>query len=171
VVPLVAAAAFASALAAGAATPESARGTYRVEASVRTSVPLLRTLELRGDVLLRPGEGPRAVQARLASQGHACELAGTLDDDGTLAFARGQRCTIELDDPGARGRVGATLRSGKGRVEDGRLSLQLEVALAGTVRVATGGIPGLAAETAVPVDGDASVRAQGRRDNSRSAGP
>jgi hypothetical protein len=171
VLPLAAAAAFAAALAAGAVTPEGARGTYRVEASARTSVPLLGTLDLRGDVVLRPGDGPRAVLARLASQGHACELAGTLAEDGSLAFAKGQRCPIVLDDPGARGRVEATLRSGKGRVEDGRLALQLEVALAGTVRVATGGVPGLPAEATVPVDGNASVRAEGRRDNSRAAGP
>jgi hypothetical protein len=171
VLPLLLASALASALAAGAATPESVRGIYRVEASARTSVLLLRALELRGDVVLRPGERPGAVLARLAAQGHACELAGTLAEDGSLAFARGQRCSIVLDDPGARGRVEATLRSGKGRVEDGRLALQLEVALAGTVRIATAGVPGLASETAVPVDGDASVRVEGRRDNSRGAGP
>jgi hypothetical protein len=161
------------ALAAGAQTPESARGTYRVDATVRANVPLLRSLELRGDVVLRPaeGRGPRAVQARLAAQGHACDLAGTLSGDGALAFPRGQRCTIDLDDPGVRGRVEATLRSGEGRIEDGRLALRLEVALAGAVRISTGGVPGLPAEAAVPVNGDASVRADGRRDNSRAAGP
>jgi hypothetical protein len=168
VLPLLLALAFS----AGAATPESARGTYRVEATVRLSgVPILQTLQLRGDVVLRPAEGPRAVQARLSAQGHVCELAGAIAEDGTLSFARGQRCTIALDDPGARGRVEATLRSGEGRADDGRLALRLEVAVAGTVRVATGGVPGLPAEAALPIDGDASVRAEGRRDNSRAAGP
>ena len=160
------------ALGLAASTPESARGTYRVQATVRTSgVPLLRNLDLRGDVVLKPGDGPRAVRARLAAQGHACELAGTLSEAGRLAFAGGQRCTIALDDPGARGQVRATLRSGDGRVEDGRVALQLEMRLAGTVRVATGGVPGLAAETALPVDGDATLRAEGPRDNSRAAEP
>ncbi|HEY6001785.1 MAG TPA: hypothetical protein VIV57_02845 [Anaeromyxobacter sp.] len=160
------------AIALGAATPEAARGTYRVEATVRTAgVPLLRTLELRGDVVLRPGDGPGAVRARLAARGHACELVGTIAENGALAFGRGQRCSIALDDPGVRGRVEATLRSGEGRVDDGRIALRLEVGLAGTVRIPTGGVPGLGGEAALPVDGDASVRAEGRRDNSRGAGP
>ncbi|HEY6098085.1 MAG TPA: hypothetical protein VIW03_01555 [Anaeromyxobacter sp.] len=163
---------FLLAFALGAASTEGVRGTYRVQARARISgVPLLRTLDLPGDVVLRPGGGPRAVQARLAARGHTCELAGTLADDGTLAFARGQRCPIALDDAGARGRVEATLRSGEGRVEEGRIALELELELAGKVRVATGGVPGLSAETAVPVDGGASVRAEGRRDNSRAAEP
>ncbi len=158
------------AFAVGAATPGAALGTYRVQASARISgVPLLGTLELRGDVSLRPGDGPRGVKARLASRGHACELAGTLAEDGALAFADGQRCRIALDDPGVRGEVTATLRSGRGRVVDGRITLALELGLAGKVRVATGVLPGLAAETVVPVDGAASVRAEGRRDNSRAA--
>lgn len=158
------------ALAALAAAPGAALGTYRVQASARlSSVPLLDALELRGDVVFRPGDGPRGVRARLASQGHACELAGTVAQDGTLAFPGGQRCRILLDDPGARGEVLATLRSGQGRVADGRLVLQLELRLEGRVRVATGGLPGLPAQAVVPVDGGASVRAEGRRDNSRAA--
>lgn len=160
------------ALALGGMTPDGVRGTYRVQATVRIAgVPLLRSMDLRGDLVLRPGDGPRAVRARLAAQGHACELAGTLAEDGTLAFVRGQRCRIELDDPGARGRVEATLRSGRGRVEDGRIALDLEAALAGSVRVPTARLPGLAPETAIPIDGDASVVAEGRRDNSRAAEP
>lgn len=155
-----------------AATPDEARGTYRVQASARMAgVPLVRSLELRGDVVLRPGEGPRAVQARLAARGYACELTGTLRDDGALTFARGQRCSIALDDPGTRGQVEATLRSGKGRVEDGRIALDLELGLAGEVRVATGRVPGLAPETKLPVNGEASIRAEGWRDNSRAAEP
>lgn len=159
------------ALAAAAdASPSDVRGTYRVEATVRSSgVPLLRTLELRGDVLLRPGEDPGAVSARLASRGQSCELAATLRDGEALRFEPGQRCRIALDDPGVRGDVLATLRAGRGRVADGRLTLELELELAGEVRIATGRVPGLAAETAVPVDGDATILAEGRRDNSRAA--
>lgn len=146
-----------------------AAGTYRVLATVRvTGVALVRSLELRGDVVLRPGDRPRAVRARLATQGHACELAGSLAEPGRVILAAGQRCTIPLDDPGLRGDVVATLRSGEARVADGRLVLTLEAGLAGSVRVSAG-IPGLAREAAVPIDGTASVRAEGARDNSRAA--
>ena len=158
------------AVALGVPGTDAAAGTYRVQATARLSgVPLLRTLALRGDVVLRPGGGPRAVSARLAARGHACELAGTLAEDGTLAFRPAQRCAIALDDPGARGRVEATLRSGRGRLRNGRIALELELGLEGAVRVATGGVPGVAAETVVPVDGEASVHAEGARDNSRAA--
>lgn len=155
-------------LAGSGANP--ALGTYRVDATARVSgVPLLRTLELRGDVVLRPGDGPRAIRAHLAARGHACEVDGTIADDGTFAFERGKRCLIALDDPGVRGEVDATLRSGRGRVRDGRITLDLELGLAGTVRIATGSVPGLAKETPVPVNGEASVHAEGARDNSRAA--
>ncbi len=155
------------ALALGA---DPALGTYRVEATARlTGVPLLGRLELRGDVVLRPaGDAPR-VRAHLAARGHACDVDGTLAADGTLELVPGPRCPIVLDDPGARGRVEATLRSGNGRVREGRIALDLELDLAGTVRLPTGGLPGMPAETAVPVDGGASVRAEGGRDNSRAA--
>lgn len=144
--------------------------TYRVLASVRLSgVPLVPSLDLRGDVVLRPGEGPGAVRAHLAARGYACELTGTLTPDERLAFPAGQRCTLALADPGLRGDVEATLRSGEGRLEDGRIVLVLELELAGSVHVATGRVPGLARETQVPVDGTASVRASGARDNSRAA--
>jgi hypothetical protein len=164
----VLAALLALSLAGSGANP--ALGTYRVDADVRVSgVPLLRSFELRGDVVLRPGDGPRVIRARLAARGHACEVDGTLADDGALAFERGQRCLIALDDPGVRGDVEATLRAGRGRVRDGRIALDLELGLAGTVRVATGSVPGLAKETPVPVNGEASIHAGGGRDNSRAA--
>ena len=163
------------ALAVGATPAGAALGTYRVRADTRlTGVPLVSTLELRGDAVLRAGDGPRGVRARLASRGQACELAGTLAPDGKLAFAGGQRCRIRLDDPGVRGEVLATLRSGQGRVEGDRLVLALELGVAGKVRVAAGGLaglPGLGSEAVMPVDGAASVRAEGSRDHSRGADP
>lgn len=154
------------------ATADDRAGTYRVQATARVSgVPLVRSLELRGDVVLRPGEGPRAVRARLGARGHACELSGTLAEPGRLVLAAGQRCPIQVDDPGVRGDVEATLRSGEARLADGHIVLSLEVALAGSVRVTTGLLPGLAREAVVPIDGSASVRGEGDRDNSRAADP
>lgn len=153
-----------------AAADDGVLGTYRVQATARLSgVPLLRSLELRGDVVLRPAERPGAVRVRLAARGHACELAGTLAEPGRLVLAAGQRCPIVLDDPGVRGQVEATLRSGGARVANGHLVLSLELGLAGSVRLSTGLVPGLGREAVVPVDGSASVRGEGDRDNSRAA--
>jgi hypothetical protein len=163
VLPLLAA----LSLAAVPAVPEGVLGTYRVQATLRApDVPYASKVDLRGDVVLRAGDGPRAVRARLAANGKACELAGTLAQDGALAFADGQTCAIPLDDPLATGRVDATLRSGVGRVADGRVTLELELALAGMVHVGSGR---LARETLVPIGGKASVSAEGTRDNSRAA--
>lgn len=154
-----------------AATDDGGLGTYRVQATARVAgVPLVRSLDLRGDVVLRPGDRPLAVRELLGARGHSCELAGTLTEPGRLVLAPGQRCRIALDDPGVRGAVEATLRSGEARLSDGRIVLLLEVGLAGSVRLSTGVPPGLARETVVvPVDGSASVRAEGDRDNSRAA--
>ncbi len=151
---------------------DGALGTYRVQGTARISgVPLVDSLELRADVVLRRGDRPGAVRARVAARGHACELAGTLAGPGRLVLAGGQRCPIALDDPGIRGDVEATLRSGEARLADGRIVLVLDVALGGTVRLSTGILPGLARETVVPIDGTASLRGKGARDNSRAAEP
>jgi hypothetical protein len=150
------------------AAPDDATGTYRVQATARVSgVPLVRSLDLRGDVVLRAGERPGLVRVRLAARDHACDLAGRLAEPGRVVLAPGQRCPILLDDPGLRGDVEATLRSGEARLADGRIVLSLELGLAGSVRTAL--VPGLAREAVVPVDGSASVRGEGDRDNSRAA--
>jgi hypothetical protein len=163
-------------MAAGAtpATADPVRGTYRARADVRLAgVPLVSALELRGDVVLRPAGRPGALTARLAARGSACELAGQAEGGGGFALTGGQRCTIVLVDPDAKGRVEATLVAGRGTVTaDGRLTLVLELALAGAVRVASGtALPGIPAEVDVPVNGRASVAAEGTRDNSRAAEP
>ncbi len=160
-------------------TPESARGVYRMAGSARvTASPLPgERMELRADAVLRPGDGPRRISARLAAQGHTCELAGRLAPDGTLAFDEGQRCLLDLDDPGARGHVEGRLRSGSGRLAGRDLSLDLAFDLSGTVSVSAGGlrVPGLGEvppswTPPTPVRGDARATASGTRDDSRAAG-
>ncbi len=164
--------ALAAVLAAPPVAAQAVAGTYRVRATVRMpSVPVLGTVELRGDVVLRPGGNPGAVSARLAARGHACTLEGRAREGGAITFAPGQACTIALDDPGVRGRVEAVLRGARVRVDAaGRITLALELELSGAVRVATGleGIPGLAGEAEVPVSGPATVDGAGDRDNSRA---
>jgi hypothetical protein len=151
------------------AAADDGTGTYRVQATARLSgVPLLRSLELRGDVVLRAGERRGLVRVHLAARDQACDLAGSLAEPGRVVLAPGQRCPIQLDDPGVRGEVEATLRSGEARLADGRIVLSLELGLAGSLRTSLL-VPGLGRGAVVPVDGAASVRGEGDRDNSRAA--
>jgi hypothetical protein len=177
---LLAAAPARQAGAAPGATPESARGAYRMAVTARVNAPPLpgQDVEVRADAVLRPDVGPRRIRARLAAQGHACELAGRLDPGGTLAFDAGQRCPLDLDGPGARGRVEARLRSGSGKLTGRELSLDLAFDVDGTVSLSTGGVsvPGLGIEVpptwtpATRVKGEARATAAGTRDDSRAAG-
>lgn len=162
-------------------SPEAARGTYRLRGSARVDAgPVLsRSVEARADAVLRPGERPRAVRARLASQGHVCELAATLEEGGALAFEAGQRCAFDLRDPEARGHVEARLRSGRGTVRGGRLALDLSWDLSGAVSVQTARQVEVLGRTVelpaawtpeLPVRGEARIVAEGERDESRGAG-
>lgn len=152
-------------------------GTYRMRGSARVDAvaPLGRSIEARGDAIVRAaGAGLRV---RLASQGRACELVASRGADGGLAFAPGQRCAFDLDDADARGHVEARLRAGSGRLRDRHLSLELAFELSGAVALRTvgqGQVLGIEIPAAwtpeLPVDGTASVRAEGDRDESRAAG-
>lgn len=180
---LVAAGALAlSSTAAAEPTPATAiRGTYRLSGTARVDAgPVLsREMEARADAVLSPGRGARAVRARLLAEGHACELSATLGEGGALAFEPGQRCVFEVQDPEARGRVEARLRSGKGRCAGGKLALDLAFELSGTLalrtaqRVEVMGSPvelPAAWTPDLPVRGEARTVAQGKRDDSRAAG-
>ena len=166
----------------GATPAEAARGTYRLRGTVRVEAgpALSRTVEGRADAILRPSGGPRALRARLASQGHACELDGTVEPGGAVVFAAGQRCAIDLDDEGARGHVDARLRAGRGALRGGRLSLDLTFELSGAVSLRTGRrieVLGRTVEVPdasmpeVPVSGTAHAVAEGDLDHSRGAEP
>jgi hypothetical protein len=146
-------------------------GAARVDAAS----PLGRSIEARGDVVVRRSAGG-TLRFRLASMGQACELAASRADDGTLAFEGGQRCAFDLADPDARGHVEARLRAGGGRLRDRHLSLDLAFDTSGAVALRT--VPGvqmLGVEVSstwtpeISVNGGASVRAEGDRDESRAA--
>lgn len=166
--------------AAASSSPEAARGAYRMVGTARVSASPLPTQshELRADAVLRPGQGPRGIRARLAAQGHACELSGRLEPTGAIAFDPGQRCQVDLDGPEARGRVEARLRAGTGQLTGRALSLDLDWEVSGTLSLSTGGVrvPGLGLEVpatwtpATPVRGEARAVATGTRDDSRAAG-
>jgi len=170
-----------AALAAAAAAPSGERidGTYRLSGTTRidAGAALSQEIETRADAVLRAGP-QSAVRARLAAQGHACELAATIGEGGALAFEAGQRCVLDLRDPEASGHVEARLRAGRGRLRDRRLSLDLTWDLSGAVSLRTaqrvqvlGKDVELPAAWApeIPVRGEAHARAEGDRDDSRAA--
>jgi hypothetical protein len=172
------------ALAAGAslalaAVPgdDGVAGTYRLRGTARVdaAAPLGRNIESRGDAVVRAAAAG-AVRLRLVSLGHACELAASRAADGALAFAAGQRCAFDLDDPDARGHVEARLRAGSGRLRDRHLSLDLAFDLSGAVAIRTVErvqVLGMEIPSSwtpdLPVSGPAAVRAEGDRDESRAA--
>lgn len=175
--------ALACALACGpalAASPGAAgddvRGTYRIRgtAHVDAVTPLGRTTEARGDASVRAGAGA-TILLRLASRGQSCELTATRARDGGLSFATGQRCAFDLRDPDTRGHVEARLRSGSGRLRERHLALDLSFELSGVVALRTAaGLEALGIPPSwtpdLPVNGGASLRAEGDRDESRAAG-
>ncbi len=155
-------------------------GTYRLHGratlDARPFPP--REEELHADVVLLPGAGPGAVRVRLAVVGARCELAATLDGAGVLTIAPGQRCPVDLASETTEGRAEARVLTGRGRVRDDVLDLELTAALTGTVQLRRAGglgslgkvlsLPG-SSDRPVAVEGEARGRAAGRRDRSRAA--
>jgi hypothetical protein len=158
------------------------RGLYRVHGTMRVAAGQMLdgASEVHADVTLEPGGGPLEVRVRVASQGYACDLVGRLADDGALDLAAGQRCTLDLRPPDARGRVEGTLRPSRGRVREDQLELELAADVSGTLSLRTGGrveVLGNAVDLPegwtpmTPVRGEARATVQGTRDRSRAAGP
>jgi hypothetical protein len=188
--PSIAAALLASAV----AWPEAARareapaassrpvtsGRYLVTGTARANVTVLPAREYPVDVLVMvaPGDGPGGVRLHLRSRGYACELRGRVGKEQVLALEPGQSCQVELQGPDQRGRIDARLQSGKGRLSQGELSLQLAWDVGGSVSVSSGSrvtIPGTSVELtlpeapAVPVRGTVEAEVRGPRDDSARA--
>ena len=133
-----------------------ARGTYRLRGTARMNAgPILPSeIDVRADVILRPGAGERGIVAQVRSMGHVCDLKAQLAGDGTLAFAPGQVCLLELDSPEVAGRVESRLESGGGRVTAGTLELNLAWQLSGSIRPSPW-------SPLIPVNGTASAAGKG----------
>lgn len=158
--------------------PDAVAGTYRMAGTVRLAPGALpaRELDARGDAVLVRGAGG-VLRARLAARGQRCDLEGQLGAGGGLSFAPGQVCRVVLDGEEARGTVEATLERGSGRAAAGLLALDLTFKLDGAVRLRPASLEVLGAAfknggwlPEMPVNGDASARAEGRRDESRAVG-
>jgi hypothetical protein len=172
--------ALAAALAAPATPGPDVYGTYRLQGRARVDARPFPAAdqEVRADAVLSPGARAGEVRIHLAAQGFACELAASRDAGGTLALPPGQRCAADLRSDEAEGHVEARLVAGSGSARGEVLELALDFALSGSVRARPGGtldalgqvfsLPG-AGRDPVPVRGEASGRAEGRRDRSKAA--
>jgi hypothetical protein len=164
--------------AVAASTPESVFGTYRLHGTARLALgPMFeRDTELHADAIVDRGDGGRDVRVRVAAEGYACDLLARLDAMGTLTFADDQHCALTVASSDARGRLEARLRSGRGRIKDGHLQLELSGGIEGALSRRAGGGHVLGKELPatwtpeVPVRGGVEASAEGDLDRSRAAG-
>jgi hypothetical protein len=86
-------------------------------------------------VIVDQARTPGHVSVRLESGGYSCVLDASRSGSGTLEFTTPATCPVDVARPDARGRIDARLRSGRGTVRDGRLTLDLQFDVNG--RIAT----------------------------------
>lgn len=119
----------------------SAPGTWllHVTANVRASPVVDERFERDVEVTLSPYAGSGTVRVRLESERYACDLAARLSAGGQIALDPGQRCTLDVREPTARGRVEARLESGSGRLRGDRMEIDVSWALSGSMSLLVGG--------------------------------
>ncbi len=152
-------------------------GTYRLRGTARVALGTIldREVELHADAILDRGASAGEVIVHVDAEGYGCDLVARLDAAGALTFAAGQQCMVRISSPDARGRLEARLRSGRGRVGAGRLSLDLSGDVDGTLQRRTGGVRVLGQELPqgwtpeLPVRGPVEASAAGTVDRSRAA--
>lgn len=159
---------------AAAAPPSAARfeGRYPLDVVARLSGEPLGEREVAeaADAVVTAVAGRPEVRIELTSGRYRCALAARVEANA-LALRPGQTCLLNLDEPAARGRVEARLRSGRGRLEGDVLVLEAAWDLAGEVSLGPGGqqvdvfgttvqLPGAAK---VPVRGAAESTGRGAR--------
>lgn len=183
----LAAAALASLGAAAGATGSGATaeqiGRYVLHGSAHVETTTLGTHDADADldVVVAPGAAPGGLRLELTSGAYACGLAARVSAAGDLAFDAGQRCPVEVAEKGARGKVDARLRSGRGRILGGALSLELAFDVSGTLSMGAqgGSVTVLGAEVNVPgawtapapVRGTVEAKARGARRGGAGAAP
>jgi hypothetical protein len=86
-------------------------------------------------VTLTGARTPGHVSVRLESRGYSCVLDASRSGSGILEFSTPAICPVEVRRPDARGHLDAHLRSGRGTVKAGRMTLDLQFDVNG--RIAT----------------------------------
>jgi hypothetical protein len=114
---------------------DPALGSYLLRGSAHVQVAPFPTRDDPGEMKVTVGrtETPRLVSVRLESHGYACTLLASRSANGVLEFSKPARCGSDVRRPDARGHVDARLRSGRGTLRDGRLTLELAFEIRGSV--------------------------------------
>ena len=140
---------------------------------VRAAPVVERDVESRAGLVVREGREKKVVSLEIEAEGYACRLEATVADDGALDLGAGQTCPLALDEPNVRGSVEGRVRTGRGRLRDGKLELELALDLSGSVsaRLDGGTVSVMGREIvlpdgrapALPLRGSAEARGEGRR--------
>jgi hypothetical protein len=169
---LLLAAGTAAALPTGGA--DGALGVYLVPTRATVALSPFPAAEQSSDVRVTLGRAatPGHVSVRLESRGHACDLDAVRSRNGDLEFPTPASCPVDIRHPDARGQVEARLRSGRGSLRDGRLTLELRFDVSGRIstRVARRTVTLFQSEFTVPEGWTPAVPVRGTV-TSRGSGP
>jgi hypothetical protein len=130
---------FLLAVAMAAASPagkdDAVYGTYLIRGRADVQVSPFPRSEQPGDmtVTLARSRTPGRVSVGIEARGFTCALEAIRSSAGVLDLVTPATCAIDLREPDARGHVDARLRSGRGIVREGRLSLDLRFDVDGRV--------------------------------------
>jgi hypothetical protein len=118
-----------------ASTDDAMLGTYLVRGRADVQVSPFPASDQPGDMKVTLGRSrtPGRVTVGIESRGYACALEASRSSSGALELVTPATCSLDIRDPDARGHVDARLRSGRGSVRDGRLSLDLRFDVDGRV--------------------------------------
>ena len=152
--PWIVLACWMAAPASHASAADDLLGVYLLTGKAHVQVSPFPVRDHPGDmrVTVERATTPGRVSLRLDSRGHICVLGASRSRSGVLELSTPSSCIVEVREPDARGRVTAQLRSGRGTLRGGRLTLDLRFDVGGNIatRVARTTFTLLQAEFTVP---------------------
>jgi hypothetical protein len=110
-------------------------GTYLVRGRADVQVSPFPSSDQPVDMTVTLGRSRTAgrVSVGIEARGYTCALEASRSSSGALDLVTPATCSLDVREPDARGHVDARLRSGRGIVRDGRLSLELRFDVDGKV--------------------------------------
>jgi hypothetical protein len=125
----------------GSSPVDGALGGYLLNAISQVRVSPFPASEQSSEVrvILERATTPGHVSVRLESRGYTCVLDAARSRSGDLEFSKPASCPVEVRRTDARGRIDAQLRSGQGKVRDGRLTLDLRFDVSGSISTRVSG--------------------------------
>ena len=158
-------------------------GKYDVVGTAHVSISPFPAHDYPGELTatLSRTPAPGTFSLRLEVRGYACSLQVGAARDGSLQFPNGAICPLDIAQPDAHGHVDAQLRMARGRVVNGRLELDLQFDVKGSLQMRipskTVRIFGTEFQSpatwapAAPVHGTVAASGQGRRNRSDASAP